>query len=583
MTIRAELHDGRVLEFPDGTDPSVIQATVKKMLGGEQQSESPSQSDIIKERVRSISTGKIPAESERQRSLAARYLIEGSLGLADLAATPFRLGLNAIAPNTFDARTGGQAIADIAGLPMPSTDLEKSVAVPSETLAAVLGGGAASRALTDRVVPGVADLVRTFGENPVSQSAAAIGSGVGVAAADRAGVGPWGQLAAGLAGGMIAPAGVAAARYAGEVAGDIGATVGASFGSTRGRDRLIADAVDRGLGTSRASVKSALKQPTEYVKGAKPTAAQTIAEANMKTPGKVSGGWLARLEKDLTGAPGVEDVLPSNTAAQNQALVAAKKALDAKTAPLRTAAIERVDAAGGVDARRLSKSIYEYANTPEVVGNPSAKRAALALMRWLDDAQSGGKISAKTLYEFRKKGLGDAVAKAAQTEGGVVLTPSESKNIANGYISRRLQGIIDDSIAESGAGGLWKKYLGTYSKGMRTIDAHEARVEKAADMAKSVKPLSGQIAPGEVPKAPTLLNRKMMFANWFMQKLGSNANDPVVKEITRALKDPDEFAKILQRPAKDPVRIALSKAIRAGEDAAHMAVFLNNPQLGSQQ
>lgn len=33
MTVEAELADGRVLEFPDGTDPSVVQATVKKMLG----------------------------------------------------------------------------------------------------------------------------------------------------------------------------------------------------------------------------------------------------------------------------------------------------------------------------------------------------------------------------------------------------------------------------------------------------------------------------------------------------------------------------------------------------------------------
>jgi hypothetical protein len=38
MTIRAELADGRVLEFPDGTDPSVIQTTVKRMI-----SESPVQ------------------------------------------------------------------------------------------------------------------------------------------------------------------------------------------------------------------------------------------------------------------------------------------------------------------------------------------------------------------------------------------------------------------------------------------------------------------------------------------------------------------------------------------------------------
>ena len=33
MAIQAELHDGRILEFPDGTDPSVVQATVKKVLG----------------------------------------------------------------------------------------------------------------------------------------------------------------------------------------------------------------------------------------------------------------------------------------------------------------------------------------------------------------------------------------------------------------------------------------------------------------------------------------------------------------------------------------------------------------------
>ena len=32
MPMYAELHDGRQLEFPDGTDPSVIQGTVRKML-----------------------------------------------------------------------------------------------------------------------------------------------------------------------------------------------------------------------------------------------------------------------------------------------------------------------------------------------------------------------------------------------------------------------------------------------------------------------------------------------------------------------------------------------------------------------
>jgi hypothetical protein len=33
MAIEAELADGRILEFPDGTDPAVIQSTVKRVMG----------------------------------------------------------------------------------------------------------------------------------------------------------------------------------------------------------------------------------------------------------------------------------------------------------------------------------------------------------------------------------------------------------------------------------------------------------------------------------------------------------------------------------------------------------------------
>ncbi len=36
MAIEAQLADGRILEFPDGTDPSVIQATVKRVIASSQ-------------------------------------------------------------------------------------------------------------------------------------------------------------------------------------------------------------------------------------------------------------------------------------------------------------------------------------------------------------------------------------------------------------------------------------------------------------------------------------------------------------------------------------------------------------------
>ena len=41
MPIEAELADGRVLEFPDGTSPAVVQATVKRMLGAPQAPKAP--------------------------------------------------------------------------------------------------------------------------------------------------------------------------------------------------------------------------------------------------------------------------------------------------------------------------------------------------------------------------------------------------------------------------------------------------------------------------------------------------------------------------------------------------------------
>jgi len=41
MTIEAELADGRILEFPDGTDPKVIQGVVKKLVSAEAPAPAP--------------------------------------------------------------------------------------------------------------------------------------------------------------------------------------------------------------------------------------------------------------------------------------------------------------------------------------------------------------------------------------------------------------------------------------------------------------------------------------------------------------------------------------------------------------
>ena len=56
--MRAELHDGRILEFPDGTDPAVVQATVKKVLGSTQ-TEQPSFMDQAKQQAGNLVAGAV--------------------------------------------------------------------------------------------------------------------------------------------------------------------------------------------------------------------------------------------------------------------------------------------------------------------------------------------------------------------------------------------------------------------------------------------------------------------------------------------------------------------------------------------
>src|SRR5688500_15164977 len=61
--IEAELHDGTVLEFPDETDESVIQQTVKKMTLGGKSEPTPQSTLPIGPRAASAATS--PTETAR--------------------------------------------------------------------------------------------------------------------------------------------------------------------------------------------------------------------------------------------------------------------------------------------------------------------------------------------------------------------------------------------------------------------------------------------------------------------------------------------------------------------------------------
>jgi hypothetical protein len=105
--IEAELADGRVLEFPDGTDPNVIQSTVKKMIGS-QERPSPSLGD----RVNALQGG----------------LYRGAAGLAGLPMDTVENVYNL-------AKAGVGTVATAAGRPDLAPNLTRGTPLGSEWLA----------------------------------------------------------------------------------------------------------------------------------------------------------------------------------------------------------------------------------------------------------------------------------------------------------------------------------------------------------------------------------------------------------------------------------------------------------------
>lgn len=88
MTIEAQLPDGRILEFPDGTPPSVIQAAVKRMLAAS--APQPTVGGQVKE--------------------AFKGLVPGAVGLVEQAA----IGASALLPDEYEPAVR-KGIADVAG------------------------------------------------------------------------------------------------------------------------------------------------------------------------------------------------------------------------------------------------------------------------------------------------------------------------------------------------------------------------------------------------------------------------------------------------------------------------------------
>lgn len=391
------------------------------------------------------------------------------------------------------------------------------------------------------------------------------GSALGGATGEQVG-GPWGQFIGAIAGGYGAGMANALASKIWSISKDIGATVGAGFGNKAGIERLSKKVIAEKAAGDEERIANALKYPTQYIPGAKVTAGEAIAEANKGQPEQI-GGAVARLQKDLYGAKGVEDVLPSVAKEQQAAVQSHVQTVKNQMKPLREEALTEANQLGGIKAAPIIDKIDEMASQPGQRASDVVKKTLTSIKEKLASlVETGGRIDSRDLYTVRKE-IGNTIQTHAKE------TANWDKRLASG-LEKDIQRVFDDAIESAGGKG-WKTYLEKYSEGMAKAENLIERQKAMKLMQAGVKGQPAtQMVSGEIPHAPTLLNRPMMLVNYGLKMVAHDANDPVVKRVATAMTDSKELAKLIQLPINHPERRAMTYILNSlvGTDAIPKAL-----------
>ncbi len=134
MTIQAQLADGRTLEFPDGTDPNVIQAAVKQQLAA------PVQAGISEEQraagIQEVVQDVGPFQAAAIGAGRGMMSIVRGLGLADPESPAGRQAFKALEEERPISTTIGEVAGEAAPFLLPGLGVAKAVTIPGRIAAA---------------------------------------------------------------------------------------------------------------------------------------------------------------------------------------------------------------------------------------------------------------------------------------------------------------------------------------------------------------------------------------------------------------------------------------------------------------
>lgn len=307
MTVTAQLADGRTLEFPDGTDPAVVQATVKKVIGNK--ASSPGDGE-----------NKTPAQAH-EPDIAEKIAAHPLTRFATAAASPF-LAVGEMLPGSagefFRDKVSTLRGMEKAGQ-QDQSFLEKHLGTGAEIAGNIMSPAALRVMQAMPYAVGATGLSRLpqLGKNIV---AGAAGAGTMGALTPTGNVDDYGDtkqkqiVEAALIGGAF-PVGAEMARGAGSLANNIFGPFRESWRTDAGRQWLS----DK-LGTGKRDVIDAIMQRQSIARGSPVSTADAIAAANMGKTNKF-GSPLVALEDALEVLPGgPSDIAKSFSAKQKAAL-----------------------------------------------------------------------------------------------------------------------------------------------------------------------------------------------------------------------------------------------------------------------
>lgn len=429
----------------------------------------------------------------RQLGLTARAGISGAAAIPNMIADPMVGGINAMGANLPIPSQALERTLTRAGLPEPASGTERFANATVQ--------GMVQPPMLKAAVP-------SMGARQGTQIASAAAGAGSSELAKEGGFGPFGQMVAGLAGGIGAPAAMAATATAGKAAGRLAANITAPM-TEQGRKDIAARILQQSAANPQAAIENIQGAP-RYVPGVNPTTAEVAGDSG-----------ISALSKNLRNQnPAVfADAETANDAARQAALARsfgnatdlqmAETSRNDITKPLRDAAF--------ADAKNVdTRPIINTAKTVTKSG-AGARQEVERAMSWVQ-GRLKGENDAERIYAIRQD-INDIIA-------GKMKDPEKASfQLAAGQL-KAVKAVLDQQLEKAAPG--FRNYLREYADRSTAIKAMETGQDI---IGKSINPMTERLSPAKM--AGQMNNRGEEVAK--MGAIGSDALYRVTADLKRSV------------------------------------------------